>query len=221
MFQHPAAIALSNPTHHSLTRLYTMPSCSLDKLVDDILIQILQTLSVHTILSLRRVSPFPLRRGELKERMTEKTSRRYYALSKLRCVWYARFCAEVLVRNLPPPGPLLPLSLLSATELERRTLRALYLDRAWPRLSANTVVSRHHHGTGARVDQVVFIPGGTELLTVQGDTVVHWLIVTWPGCTQSLKHVGEWTPLAGVPCRIVKDGDAPGVIAVGPREPLR
>ncbi|KAF8552642.1 hypothetical protein OG21DRAFT_1486025 [Imleria badia] len=195
-------MALSDATHNSLTTLHTMGS-SLDKLIDDILIQIFQTLSVHAVLSLR------------------KTSRRYYLLSKLRCVWYARFCVEVLARNLPLPGPPHSLSLLSATELEQRTLRALYLERAWPRLSANTLVSRyHHHGAGARVDQVVFIPGGTELLTVQGDTVVHWLIVSWPGFTQGLKHVGEWTPFEGVPCRIVKDVDVPGVIAVGPREPL-
>ena len=125
-----------------------------------------------------------------------------------------------MARNLPLPGPARPFSLLSATELEQRTLRALYLERVWPRLSANTLVSRHqNYGTGARVDQVVFIPGGTELLTVQGDKVVHWLIVSWPGFTQGLKHIGEWMPFEGVPCRIVKDGDVPGVIAVGPREP--
>ncbi|KAF8132899.1 hypothetical protein EV363DRAFT_1473205 [Boletus edulis] len=175
---------------------------SMDMLVDDILIQILQTLSVHALLSLR------------------KTSRRYYLLSKHRCIWYARFCAEVLARNLPPPGPHLPLSMLSATELERRTLRALHLEQAWPRLSANMLISTEHHGGDSHVDQVVFIPGGTELLTVQGDKVVHWLIVSWPGIAQGLKRVGEWTPFDEVPCRIVKDGEAPGVIAVGPREPL-
>ncbi|KAG8221670.1 hypothetical protein J3R82DRAFT_1955 [Butyriboletus roseoflavus] len=174
----------------------------LDTLVDDILIQILQALSVHAVLSLR------------------KTSRRYYLLTKLRCVWHARFCADVLARNLPLPGPACPLSLLSATELERRTLRALHLHHAWPRLSANVLVSKHHHGAGARVDQVVFIPGGTELLTVQGDKVVHWLIVSWPGFAQGLKHVGEWTPFEGVPCRVVKDGNVPGVIAIGPRDSL-
>lgn len=78
----------------------------------------------------------------------------------------------------------------------------------------------NHTGAGERVDQVVFIPGGTELLTVQGDKVVHWLIVSWPGFSQGLKHVGEWTPFEGVPCRVVKDGDVPGVIGIGPREPL-
>ena len=78
----------------------------------------------------------------------------------------------------------------------------------------------HQHSAGARVDQVVFIPGGTELLTVQGDKIVHWLIVGWPGLDLGLKHVAECTPSEGVPCRIVKDGDTPGVIAVGPRDPL-
>lgn len=221
MLQHTAVVALSNATHNSPTRRYTMSSSGLDKLVDDILIQILQALSVHTILSLRKVSPILIEHKSVPSSKEDETSRRYYLLSKLRCVWYARFCAEVLARNLPPPGPPLPLPLLSATELERRTLRALYLNHAWPRLSANTLVSRHHHGTDARVDQVVFIPGGTELLIVQGDKVVHWLIVSWPGFAQGLKHVGEWTPLEGVPCRVVKDGDVPGIIAIGPRDPLR
>lgn len=151
----------------------------------------------------------------------DQTSRRYYVLSKLRCIWYARFCADVLARNLPPPGPPSSLSLLSATELERRTLRALYLEHAWPRLFANTLVSgKQHDDDGARVDQVVFIPGGTELLVVQHDKIVHWLIVGLPGFAQKLKHIGEWTPFEGVSCRIVKDADVPGVIAVGPREPL-
>ena len=77
-----------------------------------------------------------------------------------------------------------------------------------------------HHGAEARVDQVMFIPGGTELLTVQDDRIVHWLIVGLPGFAPRLKHVGEWTPPEGVSCRIVKDADVPGVIAVGPREPL-
>lgn len=178
---------------------------------------------VCTCRALSTQGEFPIfveNENEQAQRESE-TSRRYYLLTKLRCVWYARFCADVLAHNLPPPGPPCPPSLLSATELERRTLRALYLHHAWPRLSANTIISGHHHGApGARVDQVVFIPGGTELLTVQGDKVVHWHIVNRPGLPWGLKHVGEWTPFEGVPCRLVKDVDVPGVIAVGPREPL-
>lgn len=146
-----------------------------------------------------------------------ETARRYYLLSKLRCVWHARYCEEVLQHNLPTPGPQIPLTMLSAAELERRTTRALHLARAWPqRLSAHTLVARHH----THVDQVVFMPGGTELLTVQGDKIVHWLVVSCVGIAQ-LKQVGEWTPIAGVPCRVVKDADVPGIIAVGPREPQR
>lgn len=195
---------------------------SLDRLVDDIVIQIFQALPVHAVLSLRKVSPHSRRETRTTHEET-KTSRRYHTLSKLRCVWYARFYADVLARNLPLPGPARPLSLLSAAELEQRTLRAVYLERAWPRLSAKTCVSRKddHDGAGARVDQVMFVPGGTEVLTVQGDKVVHWLVVSWPGLSQGLKRVGEWTPFEGVPCRIVKDGDVPGVMALGPREAWR
>lgn len=56
MFQHVAIVALSDATHVSPTTLHTMAG-SLDKLVDDILIQILQALSVRSVLSIRKVSP--------------------------------------------------------------------------------------------------------------------------------------------------------------------
>ena len=56
MLQHTALMALSGATHNSPTATYATTS-SLDKLVDDIVIQILQTLSVHAVLSLRKVSP--------------------------------------------------------------------------------------------------------------------------------------------------------------------
>jgi hypothetical protein len=55
MFQHVAVVAFSGATHDSPTTLRTMAS-SLDKLVDDILIQIFQVLSVPAVLSLRKVS---------------------------------------------------------------------------------------------------------------------------------------------------------------------
>ncbi|KAF9237447.1 hypothetical protein BU15DRAFT_75992 [Melanogaster broomeanus] len=169
----------------------------LDKLVDDVLIQVLQTLPVHAVLSLR------------------KTSRRYYILSKLRCVWYTKFCTEVLACNLPPPGPPCPVSLLSSTDLESRTLRALYLENRWPRLSANTIVYKQRD---ERVDQVVFMPGGAEFLTVQNNKLVYWYIVSRPGLTQGLKKVAEWVAPEAVSCKVVKDCENPGVIAVGPRE---
>jgi hypothetical protein len=144
-----------------------------------------------------------------------KTSRRYYLLSKIRCVWCARFCAEVLARNLPPPGPPCPLSNLSSTDLENRTLRALHLENRWPSLSANAIISKQR---GERVDQVLFMPGGAEFLTVQNNTLVYWFIVTRPGLSQGLKKVAEWVAPKGVSCKVVKDFDNSGTIAVGQRE---
>ena len=55
MFQHVAIVALSDATHVSPTTLHM--ASSLDRLVDDILIQILQALSVRAVLSIRKVSP--------------------------------------------------------------------------------------------------------------------------------------------------------------------
>lgn len=52
MMLHAAVVALSDATHNSPTM-----ASSLDKLVDDILIEVFQTLSVHAVLSLRKVSP--------------------------------------------------------------------------------------------------------------------------------------------------------------------
>lgn len=56
MLQHITVVALSDVTHNPSTTPHVMAN-SLDGLVDDILIQILQALSVHAVLSLRKVSP--------------------------------------------------------------------------------------------------------------------------------------------------------------------
>lgn len=71
MLQHTAVMALSNVTHNSPTTLNAMAN-SLDKLVDDILIQILQEVSVHAVLSLRKVSPYPRRQ----QKQTQEETRR-------------------------------------------------------------------------------------------------------------------------------------------------
>ncbi|KAG1768895.1 hypothetical protein EV702DRAFT_1143371 [Suillus placidus] len=169
---------------------------SLDKLADDILIQILQALSVREILTLRC------------------TSKRYYSLSKLRCVWYAVFCAEVLARHLPPPGPSCSLSALSSTDLEYRTLLALSLSLGWSRSKANVIVS-----SGARetVDQIVLVPGGMQVLTVHGNKVVFWLISGKPG-SHELQNIEAWSLPGDDACMVVKDMECQGIIAIGSRD---
>ncbi|KAG1883781.1 hypothetical protein F4604DRAFT_1736446 [Suillus subluteus] len=171
---------------------------SLDKLADDILIQILQTLSVRGILTLRC------------------TSKRYYSLSKLHCVWYAVFCAEVLARHLPPPGPSssCSLSALSSADLEYRTLLALSLERRWSRSKANVIVSSRERET---VDQIVLVPGGMQVLTVHGNKVVCWLISGKPG-SYELQNIGAWSLPGDDTCIIVKDMERQGIIAIGSRD---
>lgn len=170
---------------------------SLDNLVDDILLQIFQTLSVQEILTLRR------------------TSKRYYCLSKLRSVWYAAFCTEVLARHLPLPGPSRSLHALASADLEHRTLLALSLERRWPRSTPSVIVSSRKRET---VDQILLIPGGTQVLTVHGNKVVYWLISGQPGATHKLQKVGEWTSPSDDTCIVVKDMESQGIIAVGCRD---
>ncbi|KAG2130686.1 hypothetical protein DEU56DRAFT_815132 [Suillus clintonianus] len=167
---------------------------SLDDLVDDILLQILHALSVREILTLRL------------------TSKRYYFLSKLRSVWYAAFCTEVLARNLPPPGPLRPLHALSPADLEHRTLLALSLQKRWPRFTPSVIVSSRKRET---VDQILLISGGTQVLTVHGNKVVYWLISGQPGATHELQKAGEWSSPSDDACVVVKDTEGQGIIAVG------
>ncbi|KAH7890244.1 hypothetical protein F5I97DRAFT_2017 [Phlebopus sp. FC_14] len=165
-----------------------------DKLVDDVLIQILQMSTVQAVLSLRQ------------------TCRRYYLLSKTRIVWHAKFRREVLARGLPPPGPFRPIATLSATDLEKRTLQALHLENQWSRLSAKVIASTQRRET---VDQVVFIPGGVEIVTVQNDKLIYWHVTCSSG-RYCLKRIAEWN--GRVACKLVTDCENPGVIAVGPRE---
>lgn len=170
---------------------------SLDSLVDDILLSIFQTLSVKEILTLRR------------------TSKRYYFLSKHRSVWYAAFCTEVLARHLPPPGPSHSLHALPSADLEYRTLLALSLEKLWPRSTPNVIVSSRRRET---VDQILLIPGGTQVLTVHGNKVVYWLISGRPGVTYKLQKVGEWLSPSDDACIAVKDIDGQGIIAIGCRD---
>ncbi|KAG0702552.1 hypothetical protein DFH29DRAFT_1046259 [Suillus ampliporus] len=170
---------------------------SFDNLADDVLIQILQTLSVREILTLRQ------------------TSKRYYFLSKLRCIWCAAFCTEVLARHLPPPGPSRPLHVLSSADLEHRTLLALSLERRWPRSTPNVVVSSRKRET---VDQILLIPGGTQVLTVHGNKVVYWLISGQPGASHKLQKIGEWSSPSDDACVVVKDMECQGIVAIGCRD---
>lgn len=169
---------------------------SLDKLVDDILIQILQALSVREILILRR------------------TSKRYYSLSKFHCVWSAVFCAEILARHLPPPGPACSLSTLSPADLEHRTLLALSLERRWSRSKANIIVSSSEREA---IDQIVLVPGGMQVLTVHRNKVVWWLISGKPGSPE-LQHIGAWSLPNDDVCVVVKDMERQGIIAIGSRD---
>ncbi|KAG1880069.1 hypothetical protein F4604DRAFT_1954035 [Suillus subluteus] len=170
---------------------------SLDNLVDDILLQIFQTLSVQEILALRQ------------------TSKRYYLLSKLRSVWYVAFCTEVLARHLPPPGPSRALRALHSADLEYRTVLALSLEKRWPRSPPKVIVSSRKRET---VDQILLIPGGTQVLSVHGNKVVYWLISGQPGGTQKLQKVGEWSSPSDDTCRVVKDIDGQEIIAIGCRD---
>lgn len=169
---------------------------SLDILADDILIQILQTLSVRGILTLRC------------------TSKRYHSLSKLHCVWYAVFCAEVLARRLPPPGPSCSLGALSSADLEYRTLLALSLERRWSRSKANVIISSRERET---VDQIVLVPGGMQVLTVHGNKVMCWLISGKPG-SHELQSIGTWSLPGDDTCIVVKDMERQGIIAIGSRD---
>ncbi|KAG2136338.1 uncharacterized protein EDB93DRAFT_1254000 [Suillus bovinus] len=170
---------------------------SLDNLVNDILIKIFQTLSVQEILTLRR------------------TSKRYYSLSKLRSVWYAAFCTEVLARHLPPPGPSCSLRALHSADLEHRTLLALSLQKRWPRCTPDVIVSSKKRET---VDQILLIPGGTQVLTVHGNKVIYWLISGQTGATRKLQRLGEWSSPSDDTCMVVKDKEGQGIIAIGCRD---
>ncbi|KAG2365818.1 hypothetical protein BDR07DRAFT_599486 [Suillus spraguei] len=169
---------------------------SLDKLVDDILIQILQALSVREILTLRC------------------TSKRCYSLSKFHCVWSAVFCTEVLARHLPPPGPSCSLSALSSADLEHRTLLALSLERRWSRSKANIIVSSSEQEA---VDQIVLVPGGMQVLTVHRNKVVWWLISGKPG-SHELQHIGAWSLPSDDVCIVVKDMEHQGIVAIGSKD---
>ncbi|KAG1843656.1 hypothetical protein C8R48DRAFT_678696 [Suillus tomentosus] len=155
------------------------------------------TLSVREILTLRQ------------------TSKRYYFLSRFRSVWYAAFCTEVLARHLPPPGPSCSLRTLNSADLEHRTLLALSLEKRWSRSTPNVIASSRQRET---VDQILLIPGGTQILTVHGNKVIYWLISGQTGATYKLQKVEEWLSPSDDACIVVKDTEGQGIIAIGCRD---
>ncbi|KAG2059419.1 hypothetical protein BDR06DRAFT_967940 [Suillus hirtellus] len=165
--------------------MYYTPS--LDRLADDILIQILQT------------------------------SKCFYSLSKVYCVWYAVFCAKVLAYCLPPPGPSCSLSALSSANLEYWTLLALALERHWSQSKANVIVSS---GEQEIVDQIMLVPGGMQVLTVHGHKVVWWLISGKPG-SHELHNIGAWSLPSDDICIVVKNMEHQGIIAISSRDNLK
>ncbi|KAH7904936.1 hypothetical protein BJ138DRAFT_1106399 [Hygrophoropsis aurantiaca] len=175
-------------------------SASLNDLVDDVLIQVLQTSSPQTILSLR------------------KTSRRYYFLTKVWCIWYEKFRTEVLARNLPIPGPSHSISLLRAAELEYRTLRAIYLQRRWPRLRAHAYTANTTNRE--LVDQVILIRGGTQILTVHMNKLACWAIDDrnpMDDMPSRLTQVAEWSSPSEEKCKVSKESKGLDIIVVGPK----
>ncbi|KAG1719399.1 hypothetical protein EDD22DRAFT_1055072, partial [Suillus occidentalis] len=92
--------------------------------------------------------------------------------------------------------------------------RALSLEKLWPRSTPNVIVSSRRRET---VDQILLIPGGTQVLTVHGNKVVYWLI-SGQGVTYKLQKVGEWLSPSDDACVAVKDTEGQGIIAIGCRD---
>lgn len=91
---------------------------------------------------------------------------------------------------------------------------ALSIEKRWPRSTPRVIASSRKREA---VDQILLIPGGTQVLTVHGNKVVYWLISGQPGAIQKLQKLGEWSSPSDDTCIVVKDtnSEGQGIIAIG------
>lgn len=137
-----------------------------------------------------------------------------HILTKLRTVWCDKFLLEVLSKNLPIPGDLLPFEELSGDDLEWRTRQALLLDRGWRVRTLNDPVSLTLSPPKEGATQVILLPGGHGAVTVHPHSALLWLIEPTGKSKYSVKQSAEWNfPVAG--CQVVRDSAYSDHIAIG------
>ncbi|KDQ53937.1 hypothetical protein JAAARDRAFT_38914 [Jaapia argillacea MUCL 33604] len=167
-----------------------------DKLVDDIIIEVLCALSVPDILSIRQ------------------TSKRLSLLTRLRNIWHHKFCCEVLSCNLPIPGHVVPLPSIPASDLEWRTRRAMRLKNRWRTSGPDTITTFDLPVGDEDVHQVTVMAGGRQVLTVHTNRIVLWRISGVVGRALNVSRMGEYVfPLDEV-CRVVRDPSSSDIVAV-------
>ena len=128
-----------------------------------------------------------------------KTSKRFYALTKLRWVWTDAVKRHLIDKGLPVPASKLGLKAFSAEHLEARTVHAAKLHDNW--------YSRHPKPQRAiefkldliegderlpAVNQVLFLPGrsGEFIVALAGGVITCWEV---PLDGSGAYRIAEWT----------------------------
>lgn len=220
------------------------PRCTLDLLVDDILISILSTLPAWDVLHFRQ------------------TSKRMEALSHVCAVWHALFSRNVLKCGRPVPGfafaptprlaQLIALEppthaldidhdassfecdpareLVESSDLEARTLHALRLEKYWSTSTSspspssitrpNTPATRTRTFTTPTLAHDIFLlPGGRFVVSSHADRLLCWdLGVPHPltGAAAATRCVGEW-----VLSRALADDKTSTMVCMDAHAPVR
>jgi len=180
-------------------------TASLIDLLDDVLIHLFTVITVPDILTLRL------------------TCKRLSLVSKLRIIWCNKFQAEVQERKLPIPGSLLPLSDISAEDLEWRTRRALRLERQWSVPTPDVTTSLSLDLPEKHVREVMLMPGGNVALTVHRDRISLWEYDHSPAMSQrTMLHSADWLfPNPGSDNHVVRDSALTNHIAIGVSKGLK
>lgn len=184
-------------------------------LLDDVLLHLLSILPLSDVLHIRQVSlHFLCCAFRANHSQSIQTCKRMSFLTKLRTVWCDKFVLEVLSKNLPIPGDLLPFEELSGDDLEWRTRQALLLDRGWRIRTLSDPVNITLSPPKEAATQVFLLPGGHGAVTVHPRSALLWLIEPTSTSKYSVKQSAEWNfPVAG--CEVVRDTDYSDHIAIG------
>ena len=145
-----------------------------------------------------------------------QTCKRLSGLTKLRIIWYQRISFEVLAKNIPIPGPLLPVTDIPANDLEWRTRRALKLDNYWRAPSKHSLPPRIDFPSPSPEDvrHIMLLYGTDDILTVLSNKLCLWHVDDTPQCSPRTARLTEEWISPSSEFRVARDTIDPCRVAV-------
>ncbi|THH30976.1 hypothetical protein EUX98_g3218 [Antrodiella citrinella] len=176
-----------------------MQLSTLDQLIDDVLLELMITLPLPDLLTLRQ------------------TCKRLFHVTKLRIIWYRRLSLDVLSKELPIPGPIVPVHCIPSTDLEWRTRKALQLEKSWKSPPRRYLPYTQLPASADEiVRKVILLHGTNNVVTALENKLQVWQVdATGPQSSRTARMTGEWMALSSSSgLTVVRDSSCTNHVAV-------